>query len=100
VASDTQRSNKYVYHNKVYYVLNPPSLAPQRFNIAIFDPFDDEDDNPYIDEVTDDVPWPCDVYDLSGRKVATNETPATLRINYPGLAKGVYIFGGRKMVIK
>ena len=102
VATDNQRSNKYVYHNKVYYVLNSPSPrpAPARFNIAIFDPSDDEDDDPYIDEVTDDVPWPCDVYDLSGRKVATNETPATLRINYPGLAKGVYIFGGRKMVIK
>jgi len=102
VATDDQRSNKYVYHNKVYYVLNSPSPrpAPARFNIAIFDPSDDEDDDPYIDVVTDDVPWPCDVYDLSGRKVATNETPATLRTNYPGLAKGVYIFGGRKMVIK
>ena len=95
---DDQRNNKYVYHNKVYYPYTIPSSAPRHI-IAIFDDVPKEFD-PYVDTVTDDVPWPCDVYDLSGRKVATNETPATLRINYPGLAKGVYIFGGRKMVIK
>ena len=99
VATDTQRSNKYVYHNKIYYVYDSPSLAP-RFNIAIFDAFEKDDDDPYIDTVTDEVPWPCDVYDLSGRKVASNETPATLRIHYPNISKGVYIFGGRKMVVR
>jgi len=101
-ATHEQRNNKYVYHNKVYYVYDEayvaPSPAPKHI-IAIFDDVPEEFD-PYVDTVTDDVPWPCDVYDLSGRKVATNETPATLRLNYPGLAKGVYIFGGRKMVIK
>jgi hypothetical protein len=50
--------------------------------------------------VTDDVPWPCDVYDLAGRRVASQETPATLLKNHPNLTKGVYIFGGRKMIIK
>ena len=47
-----------------------------------------------------DTPWPCDVYDLQGRRVARNETPATLRHNHPGLPKGVYIFGHLKVVIK
>ena len=46
------------------------------------------------------TPWPCDVYDLSGRKVATHETPQTLRQNNPGLPKGVYIFGHTKVVVK
>ena len=97
-ATDDQRNNKYVYHNKVYYPYTILSPAPKHI-IAIFDDVPKEFD-PYVDTVTDDVPWPCDVYDLSGRKVASNETPATLLLNYPELAKGVYIFGGRKMVIK
>lgn len=95
---DDQRNNKYVYHNKVYYPYTIPSSAPRHI-IAIFDDVPKEFD-PYVDTVTDDVPWPCDVYDLSGRKVASNETPATLLLNHPELAKGLYIFGGRKMVIK
>ncbi len=97
-ATDDQRNNKYVYHNKVYYPYTIPSSAPRHI-IAIFDDVPKEFD-PYVDTVTDDVPWPCDVYDLSGRKVASNETPATLLLNHPELAKGLYIFGGRKMVIK
>ena len=101
VADHSQRSNKYVYHNKVYYVLSSSysGSAPSRFNVAIFD---DEgiEEQPLFNEVTDDVPWPCDVYDPAGRKVASHETPATLLLNHPGLPKGVYIFGGRKMIIR
>jgi hypothetical protein len=101
VATDAQRSNTYVYNNKVYYVLDQSysAPAPARYSIAIFDETGIEE-LPFFDEVTDDVPWPCDVYDLQGRKVASRETPATLRLNHPGLPKGVYIFGGRKMIIK
>ena len=100
-ATDSERNNKYVYHNKVYYVLDQPYAAPtsRRHVIALFDEEDEEEDDPYINIVTDDVPWPCAVYDLSGRRVADNETPATLRHNHPGLPKGVYIFGGRKVVV-
>lgn len=100
-ATDSERNNKYVYHNKVYYVLDQSYAAPtsRRHVIALFDEEDEEEDDPYINIVTDDVPWPCAVYDLSGRRVADNETPATLRHNHPGLPKGVYIFGGRKVVV-
>ena len=99
--SELERNNKYLYHNKVYYVLDKSysAPAPARYSIAIFDETGIEE-QPLFNEVTDDVPWPCDVYDLQGRKVASRETPATLRLNHPGLPKGVYIFGGRKMIIK
>ena len=103
VATDAQRSNRYVYHNKVYLLTSQAaavSPAPSRHIIALFDGEGPNDDEPYFGDVTDDVPWPCDVYDLQGRKVAANETPATLLYNHPGLAKGVYIFGGRKVIVK
>ena len=101
VATHSERNNKYLYHNKVYYVLDKSysAPAPARYSIAIFDETGIEE-LPFFDEVTDDVPWPCDVYDLQGRKVASHETPATLLLNHPGLPKGVYIFGGRKMIIR
>lgn len=99
VANDGQRSNKYVYHNKIFYVYDYAAPSPARYSIAIFDETGIEE-LPFFDEVTDDVPWPCDVYDLQGRKVASHETPATLLLNHPGLPKGVYIFGGRKMIIR
>lgn len=99
VATHSERNNKYLYHNKIYYVLDKSYSAPARYSIAIFDETGIEE-LPFFDEVTDDVPWPCDVYDLQGRKVASRETPATLRLNHPGLPKGVYIFAGRKMIIR
>lgn len=104
VATHTQRSNKYVYHNKVYYVYNDSYSAPSKFNIAIFDEeeyFEEEEDKP-IDETVGkkNVPWPCDVYDLQGRLIAEDETPQTLRRNNPSLKPGVYIFGKMKVVVK
>jgi len=101
VATDGQRSNMYVYHNKIFYVYDYKYTAPSpaHYSIAIFDETGVEE-LPFYDEVSDDVPWPCDVYDLAGRKVASQETPATLLHNHPSLPKGVYIFGGRKMIIK
>ena len=105
VATDAQRSNKYVYHNKVYLLTSlAGEVTPTRHIVALFDDEDwpeEEDDKPISDDVTrSNVPWPCDVYDLQGRKVAENETPQTLLVNHPGLTKGVYIFGGRKVVVK
>ncbi|MBQ8486896.1 MAG: hypothetical protein IJ533_04520 [Prevotella sp.] len=102
VATHTQRSNKYVYHNKVYYVLDKAYEAPSsRHIVAIFDGDTDDEEQRPID-ITDkaDTPWPCDVYDTAGRRVAENETPSTLLKNHPALRRGVYIFGGRKVVVK
>ena len=105
-ATDVQRSNKYVYHNKVYYILNDSysGPAPSKFSIAVFDEeedFEEEDDKP-IDETVGKKkhPWPCNVYDLQGRLIAEDETPETLRRNNPSLKPGVYIFGTIKVVVK
>ena len=113
VATDSERDNKYVYHNKIYYVLDYPGSMPAKqisYSVAIFD--GDEmlggKDNAKESEETEDAdysedsadPWPCDVYDLQGRRVARNETPETLRHNHPGLPKGVYIFGHKKVIVK
>ncbi len=112
-ATKAQRHNTYVYHNKVYYVYEPEvkDHASIRYIKVRFagdteetdDTESEEDVEPFenaaFSEDTD-TPWPCDVYDLQGRRVARNETPATLRHNHPGLPKGVYIFGHLKVVIK
>ena len=104
VADHSQRSNKYVYHNKVYYVLNDNYSAPSKFNVAIFDDegdWDEEDDKPIKESVGNkNVPWPCRVYDLQGRRIAEHESPETLLINHPSLEPGVYIFGDRKVIVK
>jgi hypothetical protein len=103
VAADDQRSNIYVYHNKAYlpYTLPSPSRQTTRaYVVALFDG-EEPEDHTIDDDVTGrNVPWPCEVYDLQGRRVAENETPATLRKNHPALSKGVYIFGGLKVVVK
>ena len=100
-AADGQRSNKYVFHNKIYYVYDKAydggSPAKPRIEV-IFDDGEDEPEEPEI--ITNDTPWPCDVYDLQGRRVARDETPMTLRKNHPGLPKGVYIFGHKKVLVK
>ena len=106
VATDAQRNNKYVYHNKAYFVYNQAYNATtpsggRPFIVALFIDDEEPDDPDIDDDVTgSDVPWPCDVYDLQGRRVAENETPATLRRNHPALPRGVYVFGGRKVVVK
>ena len=106
-ATDKERNNKYVYHNKVYYILNEPykehdASNGSRFIVTIFDGDDDgdKDEAPDFFGTDPSTPWPCDVFDLQGRRVAENETPETLRKNHPGLPKGVYVFGGRKVVIR
>ncbi len=108
VATDPERDNKYVYHNKVYYPYTLVGSAKKRHIVAIFDgnkELEEEEnpeipEDPEIEQTTDSNPWPCDVYDLSGRRVARNETPETLRHNHPGLPKGIYIFGTKKVVVK
>ena len=107
VAAHAQRDNKYVYHNKIYYVFDKAYTAPSdpsspvKYSIAVFD----EEEEPREDEPIEDVasgkrvPWPCDVYDVQGRRVARHETPQTLLKNNPSLPQGVYLFGGRKVVV-
>ena len=112
-ATSQQRNNKYVYHNKAYFVYDwapggggggaKPRLA------VIFDGDEDyteepemqeEPEEPIFTEQENTDPWPCDVYDLQGRRVARNETPEGLRRNHPGLPRGVYIFGNKKVIVK
>ena len=99
-ATDSQRDNKYVYPNKVYYQTEV-AAGTRSWQVV----FDDNDGGTRsvasgIDNAEGQAPWPCDVYDLQGRKVAQQETPATLRKNHPSLERGVYIFAGRKVVVK
>ena len=100
IPSQTYRDSLYVYHNRAYYVYSgSASSAPTR--LAVWFEGDPEPaEQPIQDAVKPTVPWPCDVYDLQGRKVAEQETPQTLLKNYPTLSKGVYIFGGRKVIVK
>ena len=103
-ATDSERDNRYVFHNKIYYLHNMAAPVRQIHIVALFDGEDEvefEEDRP-IDETVggENVPWPCDVYDLQGRRVAENETPQTLRKNHPRLRKGVYMFGGHKVVVR
>ena len=100
-ATDAQRLNTYVYNNKVYYLYTKPSSAPTRsLIVALFDGEEDADPDQPVAPAARNVPWPCDVYDLQGRKVASQESPETLLLNHPQLHKGVYIFGGRKVIVK
>ena len=107
VAGDAQRSNVYVYHNKAYYLYDAPYAAPSPSKRHIVVLFGDESGigeapgSPLDQGVSEpSAPWPCDVYDLQGRRVAEHETPHTLLQNHPSLPKGVYVFGGRKVVVR
>ena len=112
VATDTERSNLYVYHNRAFLVIDHPlqTTTPDpsrdgRHIVALFDGDEPpavewQQDRPIDDASAAPAPWPCDVYDLQGRRVAENETPATLRRNHPRLRPGVYLFAGRKVVVR
>ena len=102
-ATDKQRSNKYVYNNKVYLVFDhSEGTAPARpWMVALFgDEQEMPDDRGIEDDRSATTPWSCAVYDLAGRRVAERETPSTLLQNHPMLTPGVYIFGGRKVVVR
>ena len=103
-ATKHQRSNTYVYHNRVFLIYAANTDQAPRYVRVFFGEGEDvnpnEDDRPIDEDVTErDTPWPCDVYDLSGRRVAENETPTTLLRNHPHLREGVYIFGHQKVVV-
>lgn len=101
-ATAAQRDNKYVYHNKVYLVYDyAPSGASRPGVVVTFEGDEEIPGEPGIEnELSKKEPWPCNVYDLQGRRVATNETPQTLLRNHPSIQPGVYIFGGKKVVVR
>ena len=101
-ATKQQRDNKYVYHNKVYYVHNvrPAGGIAETKGDYYYFLFDDEEyeEQPMEEGVDPEVPN-TGVYDLSGRLVKTKEAVmnGTWRRN---LKPGVYIVNGRKMTVR
>ena len=94
------RNNRYVLHNKIYYRAGEASGASAPSNRAIeFVPviFDDEEGDEEISNKTEQV-FDGRVYNLQGRCVATEEQvkDGTWR---DGLAPGIYIVNGKKLVI-
>lgn len=91
-------NNRYVLHNKIYYRADP-SPAPAMTRGVEFIPviFDDEDEELQPDGSTQISSDNC-VYDLSGRKVATEQQvkDGTWR---QLLKPGVYIINGKKIAV-
>ena len=93
------RNNYYVLHNKIYY--RAPESSPARgieFVPVVFG----EEPKTEIEGVTEHTtgnPYPGGVYNLQGRCVATEEMvqDGTWRQH---LTPGIYIMGGKKVVIK
>ena len=108
-ATYAQRDNKYVYHNKVYYVYdyNGRTAAPNARPVltrsgyaALFDDMAEELEEETLEPDKQDavnVRW--GVFDLSGRQIRTREAVlnGTWRRN---LVPGMYIVNGRKLLIK
>lgn len=104
-----QRSNKYVYHNKVFYLhdyTGSVPLAPEIGGSArqAFAALFEETDIRELEEEADDpqpqakdVRW--GVFDLAGRQLRTREAVlnGTWRRHLP---PGMYIVNGRKLLIK
>ena len=97
------RNNKYVYANKIYYRASEASGGSSReltrspeFIPVIFDG-DNEEDNDMQENGSTTTLRYKGVYDLQGRQVATEEMvrSGTWR---NGLAPGVYILNGRKVM--
>lgn len=85
-------ANKYVYHNKMYFVL-PSSGVKQQFLPASFDA------DPVQDVPSDAIHHDGCVYDLSGRMVATKQM-VQAGVWRRNLAPGIYIIDGRKIMVK
>lgn len=98
-ATNAQRDNKYVYHNKVYYVFNKSS-APVKGDYFYFLFDDEEEEQEPEEQLSEEQPAVprYGVYDLSGRMIRTKEAVmnGTWRRN---LKPGVYIVNGRKMTV-
>ena len=92
-----ERNNKYVYHNKIYYLYTPPAVSPSRYSVILFD--EDSIDEPQEEPITDLSAFRWGVYDLSGRLLRTKEAVmnGTWRRHLP---PGMYIVNGRKVPVK
>ena len=102
IADWVPRNNRYVQHNKVYYRSTAALSAPRRSEAATYIPvvfggkpaLDTPDANGAARLVTDG-----NVYDLQGRPVATAEQVADGSWRQR-LQPGIYIVGGKKVVVK
>ena len=102
LAANWKRNNRYVLHNKIYYRVATGSSARQNDMTGIeFVPvlFDGEElpDPNFQEQVT--RTYPTGVFDLQGRKVATEEEvqDGTWRQQ---LSPGIYIVNGKKVAVK
>ncbi|MBE6248807.1 MAG: hypothetical protein E7106_06090 [Prevotella sp.] len=98
--SNWNRNNLYVLHNKIYYRGGSSSGASAPSKRAIeFVPviFDDEEGDEEISDKTEQV-FDGRVYNLQGRCVATEEQVKDGTWQ-DGLATGIYIINGKKLVI-
>ena len=94
------RNNYYVLHNRIYYQAGEsPSVSAPSNRAIEFVPviFDDEEGDEEISNKTEQM-FDGRVYNLQGRCVATEEQvkDGTWR---DGLAPGIYIVNGKKLVI-
>ena len=99
-SSSWTRNNWYVYHNKVYCRPEPAAGARRRA-IGHFVPvvFDDEPEEPISEDLNGQMLRSGCVYDLQGRCVATEEEVSSGHWRLK-LSSGVYIFNGKKIVVK
>ena len=104
-ATSVQRSNKYVYNNKVYYVYDWTAGSPARdaslrpFFTAIFDDLPEVEEEPQDGDDAIIMNNRIGVFDLYGRQIRPRDAVlnGTWRRN---LAPGVYIVNGKKMYIE
>jgi len=93
------RNNYYVLHNRIYYKSDTSGASAPSNRAIEFVPviFDDEEGDEEISNKTEQV-FDGRVYNLQGRCVATEEQvkDGTWR---DGLAPGIYIVNGKKLVI-
>lgn len=102
-ATYVQRSNRYVFNNKAYYLYDWASGGgggAREYIIAIFDETDIreiEEEGKNENSVKKEVRW--GVYDLAGRQLRTREAVlnGTWRRHLP---PGMYIVNGRKLLIE
>jgi hypothetical protein len=100
-----ERNNKYVYANKVYYISDSSSSSVKRFDNLSSAPqfvpviFDYEEEGGELQpDGQIQQQYDGDVYDLSGRKVATEDQVKDGTWKQI-LRPGIYIVGGKKIKI-
>ncbi len=93
------RNNRYVYNNRIYYRSSGSGSSPQRTQEAAFIPVSfDDDDEPIEESIKSKINYD-QVYDLSGRCVASGleVQDGSWRQH---VAPGIYILGDKKVVVR